>query len=77
MRTEHLEYLLDLQKTLSMTKTAENYFTSHQVINNAIKSLEEELNITILFRTHTGVIFSDYVPFHFYRNTSFRIFNEI
>ena len=59
MRTEHLEYLLDLQKTLSMTKTAENYFTSHQVINNAIKSLEEELNITILFRTHTGVIFSD------------------
>lgn len=59
MRTEHLEYLLDLQKTLSMTKTAENYFTSHQVINNAIKALEEELNISILIRTHKGVIFSD------------------
>lgn len=59
MRTEHLEYLLDLQKTLSMTKTAENYFTSHQVINNAIKALEEELDIAILNRTHKGVSFTE------------------
>lgn len=59
MRTEHLEYLLDLQKTLSLTKTAENYFTSHQVISNAVKSLENELNVTILYRTHKGVLFSD------------------
>ena len=39
MRTEHLEYLLDLKETSSLSKTAEKYFTSHQVINNAIKSV--------------------------------------
>lgn len=59
MRTKHLEYLLDLHKTLSMTKTAENYFTSHQVINNAIKSLEEELAVAILNRTHKGISFTE------------------
>ena len=59
MRTKHLEYLLDLQKTLSLTKTAENYFTSHQVINNAIKSLEDELHIHILNRSPKGVTFTE------------------
>ena len=58
MRTEHLEYLLDLQKTLSLTKTADNFFTSHQVINNAIKSLEKELEVKILLRSPKGVTFT-------------------
>lgn len=59
MRTEHLEYLLDLAKTLSLTKTAENFFTSHQVINNAIKSLEKELDVIILDRTSKGITFTE------------------
>ena len=59
MRTEHLEYLLDLQKTSSLSKTAENYFTSDQVINNAIKALEKEFNVTILNRTHRGIHFTE------------------
>ena len=59
MRTEHLEYLLDIKNTLSLTKTAENFYTSHQVINNAIKSLENELNIKILNRSSTGVTFTE------------------
>ena len=40
MRTEYLEYLIDLHETLSLSKTANNFFTSHQVINNGIKALE-------------------------------------
>lgn len=59
MRTEYLEYLLDIYKTLSLTKTADNFYTSHQVINNAIKSLEKELNIIILNRSPKGVSFTD------------------
>lgn len=58
MRIEQLEYLLDIQNTLSLNKTAENFFTSHQVINNAIKSLEEELNCIILNRSPKGVTFT-------------------
>ena len=58
LRIEQLEYLLDIQNTLSLNKTAENFFTSHQVINNAIKSLEEELNCIILNRSPKGVTFT-------------------
>jgi len=59
MRIEQLKYLLSLRETLSLTKTAQDYFTSHQVINNSIKSLEQELEIEILERSPKGVKFTD------------------
>lgn len=59
MRTEQLEYLVDLQDTLSLSKTAENFLTSHQVIGNAIKNLEQEFGVTLLDRTHRGIIFTE------------------
>lgn len=59
MRTEQLYYLLDLQKTASLSKTAENFFTSHQAINNAIKALEKEFSVSILHRTHKGISFTE------------------
>ncbi len=59
MRTEQLYYLLDLLKTSSLSKTAENYYTSHQVVNNAIKSLEKEFGVTILNRTYKGISFTE------------------
>jgi len=59
MRTEQLYYLLDLQKTASLSKTAENFFTSHQAINNAIKALEKEFGVIILNRTHKGISFTE------------------
>ena len=59
MRTEYLEYLIDLHETLSLSKTANNFFTSHQVINNGIKALEKEFNVQILNRTHRGIHFTD------------------
>ncbi|MEE0510640.1 MAG: LysR family transcriptional regulator [Peptococcaceae bacterium] len=59
MRTEHLEYLVDLHQTLSLSKTAENFYTTHQSINSAIKSLEKELDVDILNRTHRGILFTE------------------
>lgn len=59
MRTDQLEYLIDLHQTLSLSKTAENFFTTHQSINSAIKSLEKELDVDILNRTHRGILFTE------------------
>jgi|GEM_PF-1593980 len=59
MNTEHLEYLLDLEKTLSLSRTAENYYTSHQVISHAVKALEKEFHIKILHRSNQGVQFTE------------------
>lgn len=59
MRSEQLEYLVDLKDTLSLSKTAENFFTSHQVISNAIKNLEKELGVILLDRTHRGITFTE------------------
>lgn len=59
MRTEQLYYLLDLQKTASLSKTAENFYTSHQAINNAIKALEKEFGVIILNRTYKGISFTE------------------
>lgn len=59
MRTEQLEYLVDLHQTLSLSKTAENFYTTHQSINSAIKSLEKELDVDILNRTHRGILFTE------------------
>ena len=59
MRSEQLEYLVDLKDTLSLSKTAEHFITSHQVISNAVKNLEQELGVTLLDRTHRGIIFTE------------------
>ncbi|MGI1659287.1 MAG: LysR family transcriptional regulator [Desulfitobacterium sp.] len=59
MRFEQLEYLVSLKETLSLTKTADIFLTSHQVINNAIKKLESEFDVTILNRTHRGIQFTE------------------
>jgi len=59
MRTEYLEYLLDLEKTKSLSKTAMNYYTSHQCINYAISSLEDEFAIKILSKNNRGIEFTE------------------
>jgi len=59
MRSDQLLYLLDLQETQSLSKTAEKFFTSHQNINYAIKNLEKEFDIHIINRTSSGVEFTE------------------
>lgn len=59
MDTKQLEYLLDLRSTMSMSKTAEHYYTTHQSVNNVVKSLERELRVTLLERTHRGCFLTE------------------
>ncbi len=58
MRIEQFEYLIDIANTKSITRTAENFFVSRQVVSANIRSLENELNIKILNRQQSGVSFT-------------------
>ena len=58
MRFEQLKYLLSIKETNSITRTAEKMLISHQAVSKAIKSLEDELSITILNRSAQGVSFT-------------------
>ena len=59
MRLEQLQCLLDVAQTGSLTSTAKRLFVSQQAVSKNIKQLEEELGVTILIRTKTGVTFTD------------------
>ncbi len=58
MRLEILSYLLDIKETHSITQTADKYFISHQALSKAIRSLEKELQLTLLLRSKHGVSFT-------------------
>lgn len=58
MRLEILSYLLDIKETHSITQTADKYFISHQALSKAIRSLEKELQLTLLLRSKQGVSFT-------------------
>ena len=55
MRFEQLEYLLSLKETGSISRTAEKMLISHQAVSKAIKSLEDDLSVTLLNRSAHGV----------------------
>lgn len=59
MRIEQLSYLHSLQETRSFSKTAEKFYTSHQVVSNAINNLEKEFSVTLLLRSFKGVEFTE------------------
>lgn len=59
MRMEQLRCLLDVAQTGSLTSTAKRLFVSQQAVSKSIKQLEEELGVTILTRTKTGVTFTE------------------
>lgn len=59
MKTEHLNYIIDLYKTQSLSKTAENFFTTRQSISNAIKTLEKEYGVKLLNRNYKGIEFTN------------------
>lgn len=55
MRTEQLEYMLDLQNTGSISKTADKHLISHQAVSKSIKALEDELSVMLINRSSKGV----------------------
>ena len=56
MKTEHLQYFIDTSKTKSLSQTANNFFTSHQVIKNAFKNLEDELMVKLITSDNKGSV---------------------
>lgn len=55
MREEHLRYVLEIHRTGSINKAAENLYLSHQSLNRSLKTFENELGAAIFRRTQKGV----------------------
>ena len=56
MNLVHLKYAVEVEKTHSITKAADNLFMSQPNLSRAIKELEETLGITIFRRTSKGIV---------------------
>ena len=59
MRLEQLEFLLEISKLHSISSTATKYYISPSAVSKSIKALEDELEITLLNRTNSGVEVTD------------------
>ena len=55
IKTEQLRYLVELDRTNSFHKCAENLYLSQPAISLSIRNLEKELGVTLFTRTSTGV----------------------
>lgn len=60
MRLSQLNGLVLIHKYGSISKAAQETYTSQSALSVSIKELEEELDNTILIRTKKGVSFTDY-----------------
>lgn len=56
MNTQHFEYVLEVEKTGSITQAAENLFMTQPTLSKAIKDLENQLGFAIFKRSPKGVI---------------------
>ena len=52
---QHLRYAVEVEKTGSISRAAENLFMGQPHLSKAIRELEEDMNITIFTRTPRGV----------------------
>lgn len=55
MNTQHMRYVVEVEKTGSITKAAHNLYMGQPNLSKAIKELESELGIIIFKRTAKGV----------------------
>ena len=56
MNITHLKYALEVEKTGSITKAAQNLFMGQPNLSKALKELEESIGITLFTRTPKGAI---------------------
>ncbi|HHW48689.1 MAG TPA: LysR family transcriptional regulator [Clostridiaceae bacterium] len=56
MNLIHLKYAIEVEKTRSITKAAENLFMGQPNLSRAIRELEQNIGIQIFKRTSRGVI---------------------
>lgn len=55
MRIEQLKYFLEVADSGSINATAQHLFISQQGISDALKRMEQELGVTLLNRSKTGI----------------------
>lgn len=55
MNTQHLKYVIEVERTCSITQAAENLYMGQPSLSKAIKELEKSLGYTIFERTSKGV----------------------
>lgn len=55
MNTQHLKYVIEVERTCSITQAAENLYMGQPSLSKAIKELEKSLGYTIFERTTKGV----------------------
>lgn len=55
MRTEYLEYLLEVAHADSISAAAKKLFIGQTTLSAIINSIEKELNVTLFLRTHKGI----------------------
>lgn len=56
MNTLHLRYVVEVEKTSSISKAAENLYMAQPNLSKAIKELEDTVGISIFERTSKGVV---------------------
>ena len=55
MNLQHLKYMIEVEKTGSVTKAAANLFMAQPNLSKAIKEVENEIGITVFRRSAKGV----------------------
>lgn len=55
MNLMHLKYVVEIERTKSISKAAENLFMGQPNLSRAVRELEESLGITIFNRTTKGI----------------------
>ena len=55
MRLEQFEYFIEIANSKSISIAAENLFISQPALSRSIKALEEELGVTLFYRTVDGM----------------------
>lgn len=60
MRLEQLQYFLEISKTGSIRKAADNLFISSPALSTALQNLEKELGFPLFKRQHSGVVLTSY-----------------
>lgn len=56
MTLQQLKYVIEVARSRSISKAAQNLFISQPSLSNALKELEKELGITIFYRTNKGIL---------------------
>lgn len=59
MNLIHLKYAVEIAKTQSISRAAENLYMGQPNLSRAIRELEDSLNITIFNRTPKGITITD------------------